>query len=68
MTTTGKRTWVADDVLRRVARRIQGGVLDVHVLEILYLSGNQFTGCIPRSLWSVPEHDLDELGLEPCEQ
>ena len=36
-------------------------------LEWLYVSGNQLTGCVPRALTAVENNDLDELGLEVCE-
>ncbi len=39
----------------------------VETLTSLKLSGNTFTGCIPRFLYYVDDHDLNSLGLEPCE-
>ena len=35
-------------------------------LQTLYLSGNQFTGCIPPALRDVDENDLDRLDLPNC--
>ena len=35
-------------------------------LQTLYLSGNQFTGCIPPALRDVDENDLDSLDLPNC--
>ena len=32
----------------------------------IYLSGNQFTGCVPIPLFQVSTNDLADLGLEPC--
>ena len=36
-------------------------------LETLYLSQNQLTGCVPASLQGVPNNDLDQMSLPPCE-
>ena len=36
-------------------------------LEQLYLSGNQFSGCIPVSLQAVPQNDFGQLGLSFCD-
>ena len=36
-------------------------------LKILYLEGNQLTGCIPGGLQDVLENDLDYLGLPYCD-
>ena len=35
-------------------------------LGSLHLSGNQLTGCIPSALQSIPNNDLDDLGLVFC--
>ena len=35
-------------------------------LKMLYLSGNQLSGCIPNGLRDVPGGDLDQLGLPFC--
>ena len=32
-------------------------------LDLLFLQGNDLTGWIPRGLWSIRDHDLEELGL-----
>ena len=32
----------------------------------LTLGGNQFTGCLPEGLWSVPDNDFSVLGLPFC--
>ena len=36
-------------------------------LMYLWLTDNQLTGCVPRALTAVEDNDLDELGLEVCE-
>ena len=36
-------------------------------LRTLLLAGNQLTGCVPAGLETVPDSDLDELGLPFCE-
>ena len=35
--------------------------------EILQLSDNEFTGCIPDGLRDVPDNDVDSLGLPFCD-
>ncbi len=35
-------------------------------LEVLYISGNQFTGCVPAPLQNLPDNDLDQLALPAC--
>ena len=40
--------------------------LDSLALELIYLSGNQLTGCIPAGLRDVPSNDFDQLGLPFC--
>ena len=35
-------------------------------LEVLWLSGNSFTGCIPSALRAVDDNDLGNLGLQYC--
>ena len=39
---------------------------DLSNLKMLYLSGNQLSGCIPNGLRGVPGGDLDQLGLPFC--
>ena len=36
-------------------------------LQALYLTDNQLTGCIPLALRTVPNDDLDDLGLAFCQ-
>ena len=36
-------------------------------LRTLLLAGNELTGCVPAGLETVPDGDLDELGLPFCE-
>ena len=36
-------------------------------LEDLYLSENQFSGCVPSELRDVNNNDFEELGLSFCE-
>ena len=36
-------------------------------LEWLYLAGNQLEGCVPSQLNDVDRHDLELLGLPPCD-
>ena len=35
-------------------------------LEVLYLRGNEFSGCVPDALRDVEENDLEELNLPFC--
>ncbi len=35
-------------------------------LEVLYLRGNEFSGCVPGALRDVQENDFEELGLPLC--
>ena len=35
-------------------------------LTVLYLSGNQLTGCVPAGLKRVPDNDFAQLGLPFC--
>ena len=35
-------------------------------LNCLYISENGLTGCIPAGLRDVPNHDLDNIGLDYC--
>ena len=36
-------------------------------LQVLRLSGNDLTGCVPNRLLEVPQHDIDQLDIGPCE-
>ena len=35
-------------------------------LQVLYLSGNQLSGCIPEALSDVGDNDYSDLGLSFC--
>ena len=52
----------------RLEGQIPDKLAELPNLEELYLSGgkNEFMGCIPAALFDIDDHDLDELGLEPC--
>ena len=46
--------------------RIPSELGNLSELQFLSLRSNRLTGCIPAELRSVPENDLDELGLPFC--
>ena len=69
-----RRNWAALANLRLLSLRDNGltgeippELADLQNLQFLYLSGNSFTGCVPNELLEVPQHDLDELDIDPCE-
>ena len=43
-----------------------GNLTNLTNLRVLWLAGNQLTGCIPGGLRDVPLNDLTQLGLDYC--
>ena len=56
--------------LRLEGNRLDGPIpsklLQLKGLTHLYLGGNPVEGCIPPPLWTVPNNDLESLGLDGC--
>ena len=57
--------WLADNDL---SGTIPAELTGLTNLTLLLLYGNNLVGCVPRSLQDVDFHDLDDLGLDDCQE
>ena len=51
----------------RLVGEIPDELLELKRLETLFLAGNDWTGCIPKGLLSIPDNDLDKINLPVCD-
>ena len=51
----------------KLVGEIPDELLELEHLETLFLADNDWTGCIPKGLLSIPNNDLDEIDLPVCD-
>ena len=51
----------------KLVGEIPDELLELKRLETLFLAGNDWTGCIPKGLLSIPDNDLDRTDLPVCD-
>ena len=52
----------------KLVGEIPDELLELERLETLFLAGNDWTGCIPKGLLSIPNNDLDKINLPVCDR